>query len=42
LDSRQTHVISEQNLGGGGGEKLISSVLTYRLYVLRKFSFAYR
>jgi len=42
LESRQTHVISDQNWGAGVGTNLISSVVTYRLYVLRKFSFTCR
>jgi hypothetical protein len=39
LHIRQKHVISEG--GEEVGAKLISSVVTYRLYALRKFSFAY-
>jgi hypothetical protein len=35
LDIRETNVISEQNLGGGGGANADSTVATYRLYVLR-------
>lgn len=33
----QTHVISEQNLGGGGGAMLIGTVVMYRFYNLRKY-----
>ena len=41
LDTRQTHVTSEQNLGWGVGAIVISTVMTYRLDVLKKFSLPY-